>query len=298
MKDRPPAALPVLPQGIPAALRSRHQWVLWRYDRTARGEWGKVPYRPDGRGKARSNDPATWGTFEQALARYKADRCWAGLGFVFAADDPFCGIDLDDCVEGGEVSPAAWALLARLGSYAEVSPSGTGVKAVVEAVRPPGRCTFAAGLPGLPKVEVYDHGRYFALTGRRVPLVPDRIMERQHELEALYRELSPPAPRPATPPTKRFTKHTADAERRAAAYVARCPPAVSGEGGHNQTFLVARSIVYGFALGAERGFELLWTVWNPLCKPPWSESELRRKCEQAETVEFTKPRGWLLGGHG
>lgn len=295
MKDsHPPAALPVLPRGIPAVLRTRHQWVLWRYDRTKDG-WGKVPYRADGRGKARSNDPATWGTFDAALARYAADRSWAGLGYVFAADDPFCGVDLDDCVFRGEVSAPAWALLARLCSYAEVSPSGTGVKAVFEAARPEGRCSFAVLKPGLPRVEVYDQGRYFALTGRRVPLTPAGVRQRQEAIEALYRErFGAPAPPAIRTPRRPIVKSSLDAEARAAAYVARCEPAISGQNGHGRTFAVARAVVWGFALGAQRGFALLWASYNPICRPPWSERELMHKCVDAETRPSEKPRGWLL----
>ena len=35
---------------------------------------------------------------------------------------------------------------------------------------------------------------------------------------------------------------------RAKAYVAKCPPAVSGNGGHNSAFTVACALVHGFDL--------------------------------------------------
>jgi hypothetical protein len=81
---------------------------------------------------------------------------------------------------------------------------------------------------------------------------------------------------------------------RAAAYLERCPPAISGQGGHDQTFAVARAIVYGFSLGPEVGYELLTKHFNPRCLPPWSEKELLHKCEEADTQPFDKPRGYLL----
>jgi hypothetical protein len=81
---------------------------------------------------------------------------------------------------------------------------------------------------------------------------------------------------------------------RAIAYLAQCPPAISGQGGHDQTFAVARAVVWGFDLGPEVGFCLLWDHYNPRCAPPWSEKELRHKCEEADRVPFDKPRGWLL----
>jgi hypothetical protein len=87
---------------------------------------------------------------------------------------------------------------------------------------------------------------------------------------------------------------SSDVQARAVAYLERCDPAVSGLNGHNQTFEVARAIVYGFALGPEVGFDLLDQHYNPRCQPPWSETELRHKCSEADTKLFDKPRGYLL----
>jgi hypothetical protein len=90
------------------------------------------------------------------------------------------------------------------------------------------------------------------------------------------------------------TEATADALSRAIAYLHKCPPAISGQGGHDQTFAVARAIVYGFNLGPEVGYDLLSKHFNPRCLPPWSEKELQHKCEEADTQPFDKPRGYLL----
>jgi hypothetical protein len=89
-------------------------------------------------------------------------------------------------------------------------------------------------------------------------------------------------------------------EERAVLYLRACPPAVSGQGGHAATFRAARAVVYGFDLGPERGLRLLLDHYNPRCVPEWSEQELRHKCADADSKEFKKPRGYLLGdtGHG
>jgi hypothetical protein len=81
---------------------------------------------------------------------------------------------------------------------------------------------------------------------------------------------------------------------RAKAYLAKMPPAISGKGGHNQTLEAARVVVRGFDLGPEVGYQLLRDHYNPRCQPEWSEKELRHKCDEADTVAFDKPRGWLL----
>jgi len=89
-----------------------------------------------------------------------------------------------------------------------------------------------------------------------------------------------------------------DIERRAAAYLDAMPPAVSGQGGHNQTYAAATAMVHGFGLDRERAFALLWERYNPRCQPPWSERELRHKVEDAATKPHSRPPGWLRdSGH-
>jgi putative DNA primase/helicase len=57
----------------------------------------------------------------------------------------------------------------------------------------------------------------------------------------------------------------------------------------------ARFVCWGFELGEEDGFRILWEHYNPRCVPPWTESELRKKCRDAcDPAKADKPRGWLL----
>lgn len=86
-----------------------------------------------------------------------------------------------------------------------------------------------------------------------------------------------------------------DVTARAIAYIDACPGAVSGSNGHDQLYDVARHVVYGFNLGVERGIELLKAHYNSKCTPPWTDAELRHKCQDADTKPYDKPRGWLLG---
>jgi putative DNA primase/helicase len=80
---------------IPVELRERPQWVVWRLEKRD-GDDTKVPYRADGGGRASVTDPSTWSTFDEAIAGAKAIAA-DGIGYVFSADDPFTGADLDDC---------------------------------------------------------------------------------------------------------------------------------------------------------------------------------------------------------
>jgi hypothetical protein len=81
--------------------------------------------------------------------------------------------------------------------------------------------------------------------------------------------------------------------RRAAAYLDRIPPAISGSGGHSQTYAAATAMVHGFGLDPEAAFSLLWDRYNPRCQPPWSEKELRHKVGDAASKPHERPHGWL-----
>jgi hypothetical protein len=81
---------------------------------------------------------------------------------------------------------------------------------------------------------------------------------------------------------------------RARLYLAKCPPSVSGSGGHNAAFVAAIALVKGFDL-AKGDARALLGEWNRGCQPPWSESELEHKLNQADGVADTRGRGYLLG---
>jgi hypothetical protein len=85
-----------------------------------------------------------------------------------------------------------------------------------------------------------------------------------------------------------------DVTARAVAYMAACPPAISGQGGHNQTFALTQALVNGFCLDPDVALALLREHYNPRCEPPWSEKELQHKVNSATATPPNKPRGWLL----
>jgi RecA-family ATPase len=78
------------------------------------------------------------------------------------------------------------------------------------------------------------------------------------------------------------------------AYVDACPPAISGQGGHNQTFGLACSLINGFALSEAEALHYL-TQFNQRCQPPWTERELIHKIKSALNTVHEKPRGHLVG---
>jgi putative DNA primase/helicase len=152
---------------IPAELRERDQWVIWRVEQRD-NKPTKVPHRADGRGRASTTDAATWSTFADAL---RASEDADGIGYVFSADDPYVGIDLDD------INSDAGAIMLALDSYTERSVSGRGAHVIVKATLN-GHSRNRKG-----PLEIYEHGRYFAFTGDHISGTPSTIEERQGELE-------------------------------------------------------------------------------------------------------------------
>src|SRR4051794_16226830 len=116
---------------LPPELTERKQWVIWRYEqRTDGAKPTKVPYTCMGY-KASDTNPQHWSAFEYALKMSQRLGFADGIGFVFAADDLFCGIDLDNCYPSDAAECVPWAaeiLNCFSDTYSEESPSETGVK--------------------------------------------------------------------------------------------------------------------------------------------------------------------------
>jgi putative DNA primase/helicase len=81
---------------------------------------------------------------------------------------------------------------------------------------------------------------------------------------------------------------------RARAYLAKVPPAVAGQRGHDRTFHAACILVQGFGLSVDESRPIL-AEWNLGCVPPWSDSELDHKLQDAARTETDRPRGFLVG---
>lgn len=142
------------PAVVPADLRAARRWVTWR------DVGGKK--LPSGRNGADGWQlPESWMTFEEAVGR------GPNVGFVLG--DGFTGLDLDDCRDpgSGKVHPLAEDVVLEhaAGCYAEVSPSGTGLKVFGRADIPGVELKFNGD--GSPKVTktFAPGGSYFTVTG-------------------------------------------------------------------------------------------------------------------------------------
>jgi hypothetical protein len=176
-----PQAVAVQPELIPDALRRLRQWVDWRYD-YRKDKWTKPLSQPNGE-CAESDNPNTWGTFDEALAAYLQGG-FDGIGFVVTGDDGLAGVDLDHCrdPETGAIEPWALRIVQALNSYTEVSPSGTGLRVFLWAKLPPKDRK-------LGNFECYESGRYLTVTGNHLEGTPTTIEHRQAEMDAVHTEV-------------------------------------------------------------------------------------------------------------
>lgn len=187
-----PPILPVIPENIPAALKAERRWAPWAAEwnpkaNHGKGKYSKIPYRADKPGAGLANNSTRgWTTFEAAMAAYlAAPGKFAGVGYVLTGDKKpdgpanvfspgrFVGVDLDHCrdPQTGEIAEWATDLMGSFASYTEVSPSGTGLRAILEFQLPQDCMDHAAG------VEIYGgvKARFVTLTGQHVAGTPRAV---------------------------------------------------------------------------------------------------------------------------
>lgn len=189
---------------VPAELKALPQWVAFRMVDRENGHKGKVPVNPKTGENAKANDPATWGTFddaETAVILYDLD----GIGFEFA--NGYFGIDLDHVItKDGNISPKAADIVRIMDSYTEYSPSGSGLHILCRGSIPEGNRRKG-------NVEMYSEGRFFTVTGRpfqRVRNLEERTAAAA-KVHAKYLQSEAARPQPAQA-GKPFEPSESDAE--------------------------------------------------------------------------------------
>ena len=175
---------------IPTLLKNLPNWIVWRMEtrtnKDGTSKATKVPYNAMTGTYARSNDPATWSSFDDAV---KVSANYSGIGFCFPLDRTVFGVDFDAANAKTE------AIINRLNTYVEVSPSGRGYHAI---------CLNGKGLDITQQkwdektygvnVEIYNsNARYFTFTGNAVKTLA--VADCNSTLTQIVSELKPlPSP--------------------------------------------------------------------------------------------------------
>lgn len=169
---------------FPRELTSLNQWICWRLEPCPDGgKDKKVPYSPNTGKKAATNKPMQWANFKNALAAIQQYN-YSGLGFVFTKNDNLVGVDIDHCRndDTGELSEAATSILERYPTYTEISPSGTGLHLLYKGTMPQG-----GNKNSKSGVEMYEHGRYFTMSGNCIENMPTDIAEDKGALDWIHK---------------------------------------------------------------------------------------------------------------
>ena len=169
-------------------LKNLKQWVAYRLVwNEKKGKADKRPINPhDGTG-AKANDPATWGTYDEAMNYAERAGLIAGksggIGFEFG--NGYCGIDLDNVIlEDRSLKLFACEIVKVMNSYTEYSPSGKGLHVL---------CKLSSSMSDFGErhrndeigLEMYDSGRFFTVTGE-IYGEEREISERTAEARKIY----------------------------------------------------------------------------------------------------------------
>lgn len=159
---------------VPDSLADSEIWIGYRIVDDDR----KVPVdptRPRNPDSIDATDTSNGVDFEDALeaihtSRQTPGREIDGVGVQLDGDSELCLIDLDGCVQDGRVEQFAMDMVRDIGSYAELSPSQTGLHIIVRD--PQG---VDSDYRNKDKIEVYDGARYATFSGAQLQATSDEI---------------------------------------------------------------------------------------------------------------------------
>lgn len=245
---------------FPNELTETPHWVLWKAipRNRASGEMklDKLPFQVTGE-CASTTEPKTWNTFEAVLEAYaKSGGRFQGVGFCFSKSAGFVGIDIDDAFQDGALNEVARPIVETMGSFTERSQSGQGIHVIVRGSIP-NAVTKSDG----DGVEMYDEGRFFALTGDLVTDCLD-ISERPAEVLKMH-GMFKPAPEPAATNYKAETNSDDIRELLRALKFERCD---------DQNLWIK----VGYALKSKGEYLAEWEEWSKN-SPKYVEGECAKK---------------------
>jgi putative DNA primase/helicase len=170
---------------------------MWIYEpRPTITKPAKAPYTPKGI-RADINKPYTWSSFDNVIDSWQRSTRFDGIGYVLTKNNPVVGIDLDNCIQNQEYTPQAQAITKLLDSYTEISPSGKGLRILVNAE--------VGDFTGKRKgdLELYSYHRYLSITGNKLESAPATIEPRITQLREMYKLHLADTPSAHHPPIKK-----------------------------------------------------------------------------------------------
>lgn len=171
---------------IPIEMRILKQWGLFhKVWQPEKNKYTKIPIDPYSGGAGKSNDSSTWSDFVTALNAMEHFADADGLAFYFSSG--YIGIDIDHIgndiksyLEGDREDNIVEEFISSTQSYTERSMSKEGIHIIAKGKLPGGQRRHG-------NFEMYDSGRFFALTGdaiahsEDITQVPDQVIDRLHK---------------------------------------------------------------------------------------------------------------------
>jgi hypothetical protein len=160
---------------FPADLKLEARWLVyqlvWNPDKRKND---KIPHNPLTGSKA--NDPKLGVTFDVALSKSAG---FSGLGIY--VEPPYFVIDIDGCRDPktGIVQNWVMEIIRTLDTYAEASPSETGVHIWGKGTKPGQACRKG--------IEIYTTGRFMTVTGLQIPGTPSSVNQR--DISRVYSQM-------------------------------------------------------------------------------------------------------------
>jgi hypothetical protein len=150
-------------------LKALSHWILWRYNSD---KSKKEPYSPITGYLIDPTNPKNGTSYEVAIKAYQ-NGGFDGIGFILSKETGLIGLDFDWKGRKGEGIPQCVNdILHKLGSYAEVTPSGKGIRIWFCGVLPQGlpieRGYGKTDLEPGVSIEVYHSKSYFTVTEKPV----------------------------------------------------------------------------------------------------------------------------------
>lgn len=255
--------LPLLQDQVPHGLIHIDQWVLWKAEPKSGGGMNKVPYTVHGH-LASSINPQTWTDFYTAMAALNEEGAtYHGLGLNLRKENGLIALDFDHVRDAysHQIAPTALAAIRRLNSYAEISPSGTGIRVL-------GYGSLDRAIT-CPQLQGWVTGRYVTITGQRLADLPSDLQTLDPvalaEIVAQFTVTSTPPDKPSAPAAPPLPASQCLEIRQALGYL-------DPDASYEQWLKIGMAL---HATGAPNAFGL-WSEWSA-AGPKFDPKALRAK---------------------
>jgi hypothetical protein len=125
----------------------------------------------------------------------------------------------------------------------------------------------------------------------KLPKPPDWLVRKLDALATGMGSAAEPEADQPSPAVRHFPL-SPELEKRAIAYLAEMPPAISGQRGHDACYKATTAVVHGFGIPPERAFELLREHYNPRCQ--LCSARVRAREGRAKEVSPVLAQYWAV----